>query len=54
MNTFQLTCFLTVAETLNFLKAADWLNITQPAITHQIRSLEEELNVKLFRAPPDG
>lgn len=49
MNTFQLRCFLTVAETLNFARAAERLNITQPAVTHQIRSLEEELNVKLFR-----
>lgn len=48
MNTFQLTCFLTVAETLNFAKAAERLNITQPAVTHQIRSLEDELNAKLF------
>lgn len=49
MNTFQLTCFLTVAETLSFAKAARQLNITQPAVTHQIRSLEEELNAQLFR-----
>lgn len=49
MNTFQLTCFLTVAETLNFARAAEQLNITQPAVTHQIRSLETELNVKLFK-----
>ena len=33
MNTFQLECFLTVAETLNFAKAAHILNITQPAVT---------------------
>ena len=49
MNTFQLTCFLTVAETLSFVKAAKQLNVTQPAITHQIRALEEELNAQLFR-----
>ncbi|HJC46818.1 MAG TPA: LysR family transcriptional regulator [Candidatus Lachnoclostridium pullistercoris] len=49
MNTFQLTCFMTVAETLNFARAAERLNITQPAVTHQIRSLEEELEVKLFK-----
>ncbi len=48
MNTFQLSCFLTVAETLNFARAAELLNVTQPAVTHQIRSLETELNVKLF------
>ena len=49
MNTIQLTCFLTVAETLNFARAAEQLHITQPAVTHQIRSLESELNTKLFR-----
>ena len=49
VNTFQLHCFLTVAEHLNFARAAQQLNITQPAVTHQIRTLETELNVKLFR-----
>lgn len=49
MNTFQLACFLKVAETLNFARAAERLSVTQPAVTHQIRSLEEELGVKLFR-----
>ncbi len=48
MNTMQLACFLTVAETLNFARAAEHLNVTQPAVTQQIRSLEDELNVKLF------
>lgn len=48
MNVFQLTCFLTVSETLNFARAAELLNVTQPAVTHQIRSLEKELNAKLF------
>lgn len=49
MNTFQLECFLTVAEMLNFAKAAQVLNITQPAVTKQIKSLENELNVRLFK-----
>ena len=49
MNTFQLSCFLAVADTLNFARAAEQLNITQPAVTHQIHSLEAELNTKLFR-----
>ncbi len=48
MNTFQLECFLTVVETLNFVKAAQILNITQPAVTKQIKNLEDELNVRLF------
>ncbi|MGN1110081.1 MAG: LysR family transcriptional regulator, partial [Oscillospiraceae bacterium] len=49
MNTFHLECFLTVAETLNFAKAAQILNITQPAVTKNIKTLEDELNVRLFK-----
>lgn len=48
MNIFQLTCFLAVAETLNFAQAAELRGVTQPAITHQIHTLEAELNTKLF------
>lgn len=49
MNTMQLLCFLTVAETLNFARAAEQLHVTQPAVTQQIHSLEAELNLQLFR-----
>ena len=49
MNTMQLSCFLEVAETLSFARAAEKLHVTQPAVTQQIQSLEAELNVKLFR-----
>lgn len=49
MNTMQLICFLTVAETLNFARAAERLHVTQPAVTQQIHSLEAELNLQLFR-----
>ena len=49
MNTFQLTCFLKVADTLSFASAARELNVTQPAISHQIHTLESELEVKLFK-----
>lgn len=49
MNTTQLECFLHVAKHLNFSKASEELHITQPAVSHQIRSLEEELEVKLFQ-----
>lgn len=48
MNTVQLECFITVAEHLNFSKASQVLRITQPAVSHQIQTLEEELDVKLF------
>lgn len=49
MNTIQLECFIAVAEHLNFSRASEKLKITQPAVSHQIRTLEEELNVKLFK-----
>ena len=49
MNTVQLECFLSVAEHLNFSRASEELKITQPAVSHQIQSLEAELEVKLFR-----
>lgn len=48
MNTAQLQCFLTVADTLNFAQAAQRLHITQPAVTQQIHALEKELGIQLF------
>lgn len=48
MNTVQLECFLAVAEYLNFSRAAESLKITQPAVSHQITSLEDELGARLF------
>ncbi|MGM9664317.1 MAG: LysR family transcriptional regulator [Eubacteriales bacterium] len=52
MNTFQLQCFLAVAASLSFAKAAKKLNVSQPTITNQIKSLEEELNTRLFNRTP--
>ena len=48
MNTTQLECFTTAANFLNFSRAAEHLSITQPAVSHQINTLEDELGVKLF------
>lgn len=48
MNTDQLRCFLTVAEYLNFTKAAEHLHVTHPAVSQQIRNLEKELGTTLF------
>ncbi len=40
--------FRTVADNLNFRQAAEALYLTQPAVTLQIKALEEELGVPLF------
>lgn len=44
----RLKVFHTVARLLNFTKAADALHMTQPAVTFQIRQLEEHFNTRLF------
>ena len=48
MENFRLKVFRTVARQLNFRRAAEELRLTQPAITGQIKALEEELGCALF------
>ena len=48
MTIFQIEWFLAVAEHLNFARAATQLNVSQPAITRQIHTLEAELGTQLF------
>lgn len=48
MNSLQVTCFLKVAECMSFSQAAAELYVSQPAISRQIRLLEEELDCQLF------
>jgi DNA-binding transcriptional LysR family regulator len=42
------TVFLSVAENLSFTKAANELNISQPAVTKHIKELEERYHTTLF------
>jgi len=44
----QLQCFLAVAHELNFRRAAERLNMTQPPLTRHIQSLEALLRQPLF------
>lgn len=44
----RLQVFFTVAKQLSFTKAAELLFMTQPAVTFQVKQLEEHFNTRLF------
>ena len=48
MNLNHLRAFIAIAESLSFSRAAERLHVSQPALSNQIRLLEEDLDVKLF------
>ncbi len=48
LDIYELKIFLAAAETENFSEAARQLNLTQPAVSMQMRGLEKKLRVPLF------
>lgn len=45
---FNLKVFIAVAKMSSFTRAAEFLNLSQPAVTHQIKNLENMFKAKLF------
>ncbi len=52
MEIYQVRAFVTAAKLGNVTRTAEALHVTQPAITAQIKALEEELGVALFDRRP--
>ncbi len=50
----RLHCFEVVVEEAGFKRATSRLHITQPALSYQMKHLEEELGVQLFHRRPGG
>jgi len=50
----HLRYFVTAAEERSVSRAAARMNISQPAVSRQLRDLENELGVKLFLREPQG
>ena len=48
MYSFRLKVFCCVAQNLSFTKAAHELHITQPAVSHHIQELEQELGREIY------
>jgi len=50
----RLRCFQAVVEEAGFKRATARLHVTQPALSYQMKHLEEELGVQLFHRRPGG
>lgn len=53
-NINSILAFVTVAREGSVSRAAEVLNLTQPAISHQIKRLGEETGIRLFNRTPTG
>jgi DNA-binding transcriptional LysR family regulator len=49
LDTYQLNIFLVAADLENFTEAAQHLSLSQPSVSSQIQSLEQQLGTTLFR-----
>jgi DNA-binding transcriptional LysR family regulator len=54
MELYQLRSFATIAETGQLTRAAEKLHVSQPALSAQLKALEEELDLPLFDRTPSG
>lgn len=54
MELYQIRYVLAAAETLNFTRAAQRCNVSQPALTRAVRGLEEELRAPIFTREGKG
>lgn len=54
MDLIQLRAFVAVAREGNLTRAAERLHLTQPAVSLQIKSLQQALNLQLFSRTPNG
>jgi DNA-binding transcriptional LysR family regulator len=50
----QLRTFIAIAREGNLTRASGSLFLSQPAVTAQLKALEDELNIKLFKRTPKG
>ncbi len=50
----QLRYFLALAQHLHFTRASESINVTQPALSMQIRALEDSVGARLVERTPQG
>ena len=54
MELYQLRSFAAIAETGQLTRAAEKVHVSQPALSAQLKALEEELEFALFERTPNG